>query len=327
MSVEAADSMRGVILDSDSFDRGDIDTASLDDALDDWTRHRSTLSEQVPERLDGYEVAVTNKVIIDAAAMESPALRLIVVAATGTNNIDLAAAARRGITVCNVRDYASAAVSQHVFSLVLALATRLGDYTRAVRQGHWQQSKVFCLLDYPIRELAGLTLGIIGYGNLGQRVAQIAQGFQMQILICARPGSASVPDGRVSLDTMLKTADVISLHCLLSDATRNLIGKAQLQKMKSSAILINTARGGIVNEGDLAAALRQGDIGGAGIDVLTKEPPSADHPLLAPDIPNLLVSPHNAWGSVQSRQRLTDEIADLVRSYRGGVPRNCCPPD
>ena len=154
--------MRGVILDSDSFDRGDIDTASLDDALDDWTRHRSTLSEQVPERLDGYEVAVTNKVIIDAAAMESPALRLIVVAATGTNNIDLAAAARRGITVCNVRDYASAAVSQHVFSLVLALATRLGDYTRAVRQGHWQQSKVFCLLDYPIRELAGLTLGIIG---------------------------------------------------------------------------------------------------------------------------------------------------------------------
>jgi len=328
MPVGAADCMRGVILDSDSFDRGDLNTAALDDALDHWTWHRSTMPDQAPKRLEGYEVVVTNKVVIDAAAMErSPALRLIVVAATGTNNIDLAAAARRGITVCNVRDYASAAVSQHVFSLVLALAAHLGDYTRAVRQGRWQQSQVFCMLDYPIRELAGLTLGIIGYGNLGRRVAQIAQGFQMQVLLCARPGSEAVPDGRVSLDTLLETADVISLHCPLSDATRNLIGKAQLQKMKSDAILINTARGGIINEYDLAAALRQGDIGGAGIDVLTEEPPSADHPLLAPDIPNLVVSPHNAWGSVQSRQRLTDEIADLIRSYRKGAPRNYCPPD
>ena len=319
--------MRGVILDSDSFDRGDLDTAALDNALDHWTRHRSTMSDEVPKRLEGYEVVVTNKVVIDATAMESPTLRLIVVAATGTNNIDLAAAAQRGITVCNVRDYASAAVSQHVFSLVLALVTHLGDYTRAVEQGRWQQSKVFCMLDYPIRELAGLTLGIIGYGNLGRRVAQIAQGFQMQVLICARPGSEAVPDGRVPLDTLLGTADVISLHCPLSDATRNLIGKAQLQRMKSDAILINTARGGIVNEDDLAAALRQGNIGGAGIDVLTEEPPGTDHPLLATNIPNLLVSPHNAWGSVQSRQRLTDEIADLIRGYREGVPRNCCPPD
>ena len=175
--------MRGVILDSDSFDRGDLDTAALDNALDHWTRHRSTMSDEVPKRLEGYEVVVTNKVVIDATAMESPALRLIVVAATGTNNIDLTAAARRGITVCNVRDYASAAVSQHVFSLVLALVTHLGDYTRAVGQGRWQQSKVFCMLDYPIRELAGLTLGIIGYGNLGRSVAQIAQGFQMLSLI------------------------------------------------------------------------------------------------------------------------------------------------
>ena len=319
--------MRGVILDSDSFDRDDLDTAALDACLDHWVRHRSTRQGEVLERIDGCEVVVTNKVVIDAAAMATPALQLIVVAATGTNNIDLTAAAREGITVCNVRDYASAAVSQHVFSLILALVTRLGDYTQAVRHGYWQQSEVFCLLDYPIRELAGQTLGIIGLGNLGQRVARIAEGFQMHVLVCARPGSQEVPDGRVPLDTLLEKSDVISLHCPLSDATKNLIGKAQLQQMKSDAILINTARGGIVNENDLAAALRQGEIGGAGIDVLTEEPPDASHPLLAPDIPNLLVSPHNAWGSIQSRQRLADEIADLVQSYRSGSPRNCCQPD
>ena len=151
MLVEANNCMRGVILDSDSFNRGDLDTAALDNALDHWTHHRSTMPDEVPKRLEGYEVVVTNKVVIDATAMESSALRLIVVAATGTNNIDLAAAARRGITVCNVRDYASAAVSQHVFSLVLALVTHLGDYTRAVGQGRWHQSNVFCMLDYPIR--------------------------------------------------------------------------------------------------------------------------------------------------------------------------------
>jgi glycerate dehydrogenase len=327
MPTGAAELMRGTILDADSFERGDLDTTSLESALDQWTHHRSTQSHEVAERIAGCEVVVTNKVIIDAAAMQNACLKLIVVAATGTNNIDLVAAKQRNITVCNVRDYASAAVSQHVFSLLLTLVSHLGDYTQAVRTGRWQESKVFCLLDYPIRELDSMTLGIIGYGNLGRRVEQIALGFGMQVAVCARPGSEAIPDGRITFDELLKNSDVISLHCPLSDATHNLIGRTQLEKMKSTAILINTARGGIVNENDLANALRQGEIGGAGIDVLTQEPPGADHPLLAADIPNLVVSPHNAWGSVQSRQRLADEIADLIQAYRQETPRNCCLPD
>ena len=165
--------MRGTILDADSFDRGDLDTTGLENALDHWTHHRSTQSHEVAERIAGCEVVVTNKVIIAAAAMQSTSLNLIVVAATGTNNIDLVAAKQRGITVCNVRDYASAAVSQHVFSLLLALVSHLGDYTQAVKAGRWQESKVFCLLDYPIRELDGMTLGIIGYGNLGLSLIHI----------------------------------------------------------------------------------------------------------------------------------------------------------
>ncbi len=318
--------MRGVILDSDSFDRGDLDTATLEACLDKWVRYPSTQPEQTLQRIKGSEVIVSNKVLIDARAMASPELELIVIAATGTNNVDLMQAAQRGITVCNVRDYASAAVSQHVFSLVLALSTHLSDYTTAVRQGRWQKSGVFCLLDYPIRELAGQTLGIVGFGALGKRVAQIGTSFGMDVLVCARPGTESVPRGRVTLDDLLEHSDVISLHCPLTDTTHNLIGEAQLRQMKPDALLINTARGGIVNEADLATALRSGEIGGAGIDVLTCEPPHDNHPLLAPDIPNLVVSPHNAWGSVESRQRLVDEIASLIHDYQRGQPRNRCLP-
>lgn len=318
--------MRGVILDGDSFDRGDLDTGLLDESLETWDKYRSTSADETLDRIAGADVIVTNKVVIDAMALSSASLKLIVVAATGTNNIDLQEAARRGIWVCNVRDYASGAVSQHVFSLLLSLMTHLSEYADAVREGRWQQSKVFCLLDFPIHELEGLTLGIIGYGSLGQRVAKIARGFDMQVVISARPGVKDIPEGRVSLDELLAKSDVISIHCPLTEATRDLIDGTAFKKMKSNAILINTARGGIVNEAALGEALKAGEIAGAGIDVLTQEPPAADHPLLAPDIPNLIVSPHNAWGTIESRQRLADEIGRLINDFRSGAPRNRCLP-
>jgi glycerate dehydrogenase len=318
--------MRGVILDADSFDRGDLDLASLTASVDHWEIHRATHKTETLQRIAGFDVIVTNKVVINSEAMASPGLQLIVVAATGTNNIDLASAKARGVPVCNVRDYASGAVSQHVFSLILALTTRLHDYAVAVREGRWQKSDVFCLLDHPIGELEGLTLGIIGHGNLGQRVATIARGFGMEVLISARPGRSEIPSGRVPLEVILEQSDVISLHCPLNEHTKDLISAPQLRAMKSTALLINTARGGIINEHDLAEALRAGDIAAAGIDVLTQEPPPANHPLLANDIPNLIVSPHNAWGSVAARQRLANEIARLITAFRSGHPANLCLP-
>ncbi|XXK22155.1 D-2-hydroxyacid dehydrogenase [Arenicellales bacterium nBUS_48] len=319
--------MRGVILDSGSFDQNDLKTSSLEESLENWNWHRSTLPNQTMARIAGMNVIVTNKVVINASALASSSLQLIVVAATGTNNIDLEEAARKAISVCNVRDYAAPAVSQHVFSMMLSLHTRLADYANAVREGRWHQSPVFCLLDYPINELAGKTLGIIGYGNLGKRVARIAQGFDMKVVIAARPGTTTIPPGRVSFDELIDTSDVISLHCPLNDDTNNLIDRHELKRMKSGAILINTARGGIVNESALVEALRAGEIAGAGIDVLTQEPPDNCQPLMSGDIPNLIVSPHNAWGSIQARQRLVDEVTDLIKAFRNGQAQNLCLPD
>ena len=319
--------MQGVILDAGSFDQNDLMTSSLEDSLENWHWHRSTLPHQTMARIADMNVIVTNKVAINASALASSSLRLIVVAATGTNNIDLEEAERKAIAVCNVRDYASPAVSQHVFSIILALYTRLSDYANAVREGRWHQSPVFCLLDYPINELAGKTLGIIGYGNLGKRVAKIAKGFDMKVVIAARPGTTTIPPDRVSFDELIDTSDVISLHCPLNDNTNNLIDHRELKRMKSGAILINTARGGIVNESALVEALRSGEIAGAGIDVLTQEPPDNCQPLMSGDIPNLIVSPHNAWGSIQARQRLVDEVTDLIKAFRNGQARNLCLPD
>jgi glycerate dehydrogenase len=315
--------MRGVILDRGTFDCGDIDTEGLEAALHEWRSHDSTGPGRAADRLDGAQVVVSNKVAVDRAMMErTPTLELIVVAATGTNNVDLAAAAEYGITVCNVRDYATPAVAQHTIALMLALATRLADYRDDVRAGRWQRSPFFCLLDHPIVELRGKTLGIVGYGNLGRAVATAATGLGMEVTVTVRPGSTSGDGERVPLEQLLPAVDVLTLHCPLTDDTRGLIGAAELAAMKPSAFLVNTARGGIVDEQALADALRNGVIAGAGIDVLANEPPSDEQPLLAGDIPNLIVTPHNAWASRETRQRLADEIAALIGDFRAGRPRN-----
>jgi len=314
---------KGVFLDLEAADTGDLALDGLYAAPVDWSIHGRTWPAELAARIREAAVVVSNKVVLDRDALAGAGrLRLVCIAATGTNNVDLDAARELGITVCNVSRYATASVVQHVFALLLALYTRLPEYTTAVANGEWQKSGRFCLLDYPIAELAGKTLGIVGYGELGKAVARVAQAFDMQVSIARRPGSAAAEDGRVTLDELLGRADVLSLHCPLTEQTRGLIDAAALSRMRQGSILINTARGGIVDERDLADALRAGRIGGAGIDVLAEEPPRQGSPLLESGIPNLIVTPHIAWASRESRQRLIDEVAENIRAFLKGSPRN-----
>ena len=300
----------------------DLDFATLEAAAGGWDWYANSGPEQVGERLAGSHVAVSNKVRIDAAAMDAaPELGLICVAATGVNNVELDAAAARGVTVCNATGYATPSVVQHVFALLLALATRLERYHRIAVDGHWSSHPFFCVLDEPITELAGRRLGIIGHGELGRGVAATATAFGMEVLVAARPGGP-VADGRVAFDEVLAQADALSLHCPLTEETRGLIGLDELRVMKPSAFLINTARGGIVDEAALARALREGLIAGAGVDVLTEEPPRHGNALLEGDIPNLIVTPHSAWATRDSRQRLVDQVAANIEAWRLGSPRN-----
>ena len=314
--------MQGIFLDRDSLDRGDLDFVSLDNLINDWQFYGLTRPEELHARITDADIIISNKVVLDQAAFAAAAqLKLVCVAATGTNNVDIAAAQQHGVSVCNVRGYASPSVSQHVFAMILSLSIHLGQYRRAVMKGAWQQSPYFCLLDYPIEELAGKTLGIIGYGELGHSVARIAAAFGMRVIISDHRG-ATPRHGRVPFEQVIAESDVISLHCPLTPDTQGLIGAAEIAQMKPGALLINTARGGIVDEQALASALRDGHLGGAGIDVLSKEPPDDDNPLLAADIPNLIITPHIAWASRASRQRLLDEISANISAFLAGTQRN-----
>ena len=267
------------------------------------------------------QVAVTNKVVLDAAALAAATdLQLICVAATGTNNVDLAAAAERGIAVRNVTGYATPTVVEHVFALILSLQRRLQEQQRAAHE-QWSQQSGFCVLDHPTTELAGKTLGILGYGELGRAVADIGRAFGMHILIGQRPGGDDRAD-RVPLETLLSDSDVLSLHCPLTPETRNLIGAAQLARMRPTALLINTARGGIVDETALLNALRNKQLGGAGIDVLSEEPPRHGNVLLDAQLPNLIITPHVAWASREARQRLVDGVAENIEAFLRGEKRN-----
>jgi glycerate dehydrogenase len=313
---------RGVLLDLATIDRGDMDLSSLRSVCGHWEIHAHTAPGETPERIAGADLVVSNKVVLDRGLLESaPGLRLVCVAATGTNNVDLDAARDLGIAVTNVTGYGTPAVVQHVFALMLAHATRLFEYRQAVLDGDWERSDQFCLLDFPIRELAGRALGIVGHGELGRGVAAAARAFGMEVLLAARPGGPSDPD-RVPLAELLPRVDVLTLHCPLAENTRNLIGAAELALMKTDALLINTARGGIVDEQALADALRRREIGGAATDVLTVEPPRDGNPLLDSSIPNLIVTPHTAWASRESRQRLIDQVAGNIRAFGEGSQRN-----
>ena len=312
--------MHGVFLDLETIDRNDLDLQLLQSTLPEWSLLRKT--GDVIRATSNADIVVTNKVTLDRdTLLAAERLKLVCITATGTNNVDLDAARERNITVCNVRAYATASVVEHVFTLILNLVRNLQKYRDAVNNGAWQNADGFCLLDYPVRELGGKTLGIIGYGELGKAVATTARAFGMHILVAQRRGAPPDP-GRVPLDKLLSESDIISVHGPLTDATRNLIDHHELALMRKDAILINTARGGIINETALAESLRNGRIAGAGIDVLSEEPPRNGNPLLDPSLPNLIVTPHIAWAGINARQTLINEIAGNIQAFLDGSPRN-----
>ncbi|MDO9322089.1 MAG: 2-hydroxyacid dehydrogenase [Pseudomonas sp.] len=312
---------RAVFLDQASLDLGDLDLSPLKAAFGELQLYEHSRPEQLIERLRGASVAIINKVVLDAATLAAcPQLKLILVAATGTNNVDLAAARALGICVSNCQAYGTQAVAQHTMMLLLALAGSLPDYQRAVTAGRWQQAAQFCLLDFPIIELEGKTLGLLGHGELGSAVSRLAQAFGMRVLLGQLPGRPARED-RLPLAELLPQVDALSLHCPLTVQTRHLIGAAQLAAMKPTALLLNTARGGLVDEPALAAALRAGRLGGAAFDVLSVEPPSAGNPLLAADIPRLIITPHCAWGSHEARQRIVLQLVENALAYFAGAPR------
>lgn len=314
--------MRAVFLDYGTVSNGDLDTGPLERALPGIAIHARTAQEDVPARIAGFEAVLANKSRIDGATIRAnPQLRFIALTATGVDNVDLAAAREAGVAVCNLRDYCTASVAQHAFALLLALTHKVADYDALVAAGRWQVAGQFSVFPYPIRELRGRVLGIVGYGTLGKAVAAIAQAFGMRVEVANRPGGPP-QDGRRDLDALLPELDVLTLHCPLSDATRGLIGRDRLARMKPDAVLINTARGALVDAAALAEALKAGRLGGAGIDVLEREPPPADHPLLDPSIPNLILTPHVAWAAREARQRCLDELALNVQSFLSGGRRN-----
>ncbi|WP_180021166.1 MULTISPECIES: 2-hydroxyacid dehydrogenase [unclassified Acinetobacter] len=311
--------MKAVFLDYQSLDKQDLDFSGLEAQFDDLTLYPATTAAEVAQRIQGADVIISNKVHINAEHMQlNPQLKLILISATGTNNVDLVHAQQQGIVVCNCQAYGTAAVAQHTLMLMLNLATSFRQYDRAVQQGDWQKADQFCLLDFPIIELAGKTLGIVGYGELGQAVAHLAKAFGMKIMIGALPNRPMAAE-RVAFSEMLAQVDFLSLHCPLTEETRDLLNHESLAQMKASAFVINCARGGVVNESALAEALKLGTIAGAATDVLTVEPPKQGNVLLDPSIPNLIITPHSAWGSVDARQRIVQQLVENVEAFKAGM--------
>ncbi|MDR0226627.1 MAG: D-2-hydroxyacid dehydrogenase [Burkholderiaceae bacterium] len=286
--------------------------------------HDHTAPDEVAVRIADADIVIVNKVRLDATALQqAPRLKLVAVAATGTDTIDLAACARQGVTVSNIRNYAGHTVPEHSFALMFALRRSICAYRESVRAGRWQQSGQFCYFDHPIRDLAGSTLGIIGDGVLGNAVATMARALGMQVLFAAFKGRAGMGSLYTPFEQVLERSDIISLHCPLTADTRHMIGAEEFRKMARRPLLINTARGGLVDEHALAAALREGRIAGAGFDVASEEPPSADHVLMSLlDLPQFILTPHVAWASREAIQALADQLIDNIEAFVCGRPVN-----
>ncbi|MCZ2497253.1 glycerate dehydrogenase [Xylophilus sp. Kf1] len=281
-----------------------------------------TAPEQVAERIADADIVVVNKVRLGARQLAAaPALRMVAVAATGTDNLDIAACAARGIVVSNIRHYATHTVPEHTFALIFALRRSIVAYRDSVRAGRWQAAGQFCFFDHPIRDLAGSTLGIVGDGELGRAVAGIGRALGMQVLFSAHKGRTGQGSLYTPFETVLARADVISLHCPLKPATRGMIGAAEFAAMCRQPLLINTGRGGLVDESAVGPALQAGQIGGAAFDVVSVEPPPADHPFMALlDRPDFILTPHVAWASDEAMQTLADQLIDNIEAFERGEP-------
>jgi glycerate dehydrogenase len=312
--------LKTVFLDYDTVSNGDLDLGRLREAAGDLVLYDSS-ETKIAQRLADADVVLLNKLDLTRALLSgAPRLKLIALAATGTNNVDLSAARELGIAVCNVRAYCTASVIQHVWGLILSLTQHVYEFAQLSKNGSWARDEAAAVLSHPIRELQGRIFGVVGWGELGRGTARIAEAFGMRVLVANRPGSPP-QSGRVPLGELLAAADIVSLHCPLNDATRGLIGARELALMKRDALLINTARGALIDGAALAAALKAGRLGGAGIDVLPQEPPVHGEPLLEREIPNLLVTPHIAWAAREARQRCIDEMAANIRDFQSGGRR------
>lgn len=289
-----------------------------------WVEHDRTSPHQVVERLEGAEIAISNKVPIGRAAIEKlPNLKMIAIPATGYDRFDIDACQERGIVVSNVRGYATNTVPEHAFALILALRRGIVGFRQDVIDGKWQEADQFCFFTHPINDLAGSTIGIMGEGALGQGVATLARAFGMEVLFAAHKGVNGLGPLYTPWDEVIERSDIISLHAPLMPATKNMIAWPEFQKMKRRPLLINCARGGLVDEADLVRALDADLIAGVGFDCLTTEPPQSDNPLLTVlDRPNVIVTPHTAWASDEAMQTLWDQTVDHLNNFAMGTPSN-----
>ncbi len=324
--------MKTAFLDYKTVDPSDLDLSPLRKIAPNLILYDKTAADEVNKRIQDAEIIIINKTKLDATALyQAKKVKLICLVATGTDNVDLVAAKEQGVTVCNIKNYCTDSVAQHVVLSILALSHHFNEYQLSLKQGLWQKSEQFCLLEYPITELSAKTLGIVGLGVLGTAVANLAVSFGMRILVAEsfRPENGMTNDAqqkpefkRVPFQDLVSQSDVISLHCPLTPETKNLFDLKTFKSMKKNALLINTARGGLINDEALLHALEHGSIAGAALDVLDREPPAADHPLLTSGLPNLIVTPHIAWAAKEARQRALDEIAKNIACYLKGEPRN-----
>ncbi|MZI92416.1 glycerate dehydrogenase [Vibrio sp. CAIM 722] len=289
-----------------------------------WREYDFTSPELTLERSLGAQVLISNKVVLNADILSQlPELKLIAVCATGVNNVDLDYCAAHGIAVTNIQGYATQCVPEHVVAMMFALRRNLKGYHQDIEAGEWQRNKQFCFFTHPIGDIAGSTLGIIGGGVLGQAMAQLAKALGMKVIFAEHKGSSTCRSGYMPFQDVLQQSDILTLHCPLTEQTRNLIGRDEFTQMKSSAILINTGRGGLVDESALVEALEQGYIAGAGVDVFTQEPADEGNPLIAnAQLPNLLLTPHVAWGSDSAITKLVGILIDNIDGYFSGHEQN-----